>query len=1337
MSFTIHRRRIPRCLAACMAICLAVIDGTCSATTPETKISDTPLYGAHASIRPNMVLSLSVEFPTVGVAYRDGSYKKATEYVGYFNPHKCYIYNGGDRNLTDGYFVSASNADASTHECDGKSFSGNFMNWAASSAIDMMRYAMTGGDRIIDTEVQTILQRAVIPDFFYADDSFFPRRSLTVSESASAPGKVTPFDVPTLYVVSCLNYVFFGKVISEEGNCFAPAFKNNNKNKGNDNADSNMNNADKALGEYLVRVQVCDTNEGTSRSDLCKRYGTHYKPVGEMQKNADKIRFSVMGYLNNDFMNRYGGVLRAPMKYVGATKFTQPGFTESTNERQEWDPLTGIFLQNPESATIDASVDTSSGNVIINSGVVNYLNKFGRGGEYKINDPVGELYYEGIRYLQGLQPTPEAINDMSSNTQTEKIGDLRLNFPVLKTWEDPIVASCQRNFIVSIADVNTHFDRYIPGNTRTTPLSNGEPPLDSKRDATTSPDLDVIVWTNKVGEMEADTSAAYGNTDTHTRPWLANLSALDTGSDGHGSYYMAGLAYWANTHDIRLDKPTRVQTYVIDVDEQGNGQMDYNTRRIQPRDSQLYLAAKYGGFKDDGTGNPFDGVDVQPEAPRDKKWDSDGDGIPDNYFLAGKPQTLIDSIHKIFDQVANFSGTTSGIAASGTRVLGAGAFIYQPGFNATRWSGSLKSLKVTIDANGDIQVASKHTWDAGEVLTEKDTEPSPGNRRIYTAYTDTSVGSRSFETIKFDWTDLKAIQRPLIDTNPVTNKDDGMGEQRVAYLRGVRTLEEINGGTFRNRDRVLGDIIHSNPVYVGAPSLQMSGAGYDAFYEANKGRKPTVYIGANDGMLHAFAASDGTELFAYVPEMLLSQVNRLTSPTYTHQPYVDGAIAFAEAKLGDDWKTVLVSGLGDSAQGVFALDITNPLTFGDANKALWEFTDSDDADMGNLVGTPVIAKFKTGTTDAGVVQYRYFAVIASGFNNYRDDGIGKFNKDAPGALFLLALDKSASDIWKQGVNYFKFVMPISDASLQNGLSPPALVVDSDGAVRYAYAGDLQGNLWRLDFSGGKPWSNALGSAPYKPLFIAKDSSTNTRRQPITTQPRVVFGPGGYVVLFGTGKFVEDIDAAPGNFKPQSFYAVLDTLRDEDKLNDRSKLVRRFATKQNATDTTLTITGDEFTYGTAVGTYQGWYLDFLNAETTGERSVTNPLAVYGRIFFNTLIPGSDPCAVGSGRSYSLDALSGLPIAGETTGGLSTIGFLGSPMLMEAGATDLSDRNAIGRRIAGRTYSIVNSGTGNANAKTLENVNKGGAALPAGRFSWREILNWQELRKALSTPASTTN
>lgn len=147
--------------------------------------------------------------------------------------------------------------------------------------------------------------------------------------------------------------------------------------------------------------------------------------------------------------------------------------------------------------------------------------------------------------------------------------------------------------------------------------------------------------------------------------------------------------------------------------------------------------------------------------------------------------------------------------------------------------------------------------------------------------------------------------------------------------------------------------------------------GYAAFAStpAVANRPQMVYVSANDGMLHAFDGKTGEEKFAYIPNAVFSDLNKLTAPSYIHRPFVDGPLLVAEANTTNGWKSVLAGTFGAGAQGVMALDITDPNAFG-TDKVLWEFTDKDDGDIGNVTSQPKIAKVKiNGKTE-------YFIVVS-------------------------------------------------------------------------------------------------------------------------------------------------------------------------------------------------------------------------------------------------------------------------------------------------------------------------------------------------------------------------
>lgn len=636
--------------------------------------------------------------------------------------------------------------------------------------------------------------------------------------------------------------------------------------------------------------------------------------------------------------------------------------------------------------------------------------------------------------------------------------------------------------------------------------------------------------------------------------------------------------------------------------------------------------------------------------------------------------------------------------------------LYQASTNMTDWGGHFTRYILPAGGAGS-QSTPTAAWDAGALLTGDATHPplpAPAARKIFTAIVQPSG---ALEMIPFEWSALSAEQRQQLDQAPppAAPGTDALGEQRLAFLRGDRTGE---GTLFRTRSSVLGDSINSTPAYVKAVA--------DA-------RPAAIYIGANDGMLHAFDASDGAELFAYVPNALMATLNGLSSPDYVHRTYVDGPASAGEALIGGVSKTVLVSGMGGGAQGVFALDVTDPLRFADGG-VLWEFTDRDDALMGNVTTRPQIARLRTRTV-GDVPVYRHFAVVASGLNNYAADG--NASPTGKGALFLLALDKPRGAGWQLNVNYYRLTTPLADATLANALSAPVLVADRAGALRYGYAGDLQGNLWRFDFSGGAPWAGAVGPGTGgTPLFVARDA--DGARQPIAQQPLLAYAEGGgYLVLFGTGKLIEAADRMSARFAPQSYYAIRDTLRHPaEVITSRNQLTERVLSG-DASAPLFSIGGAKMAVDS-----MGWYVDLLQAAATGERSIDSGVLASGSVFLNTLLPGGDPCDSASSRTYAFNVLTGLaeqqgrvarlpapasteqPIVGQISDG-----YRAAPSLLPV----TSSRTP--RDPTGRTRLLKELAVAHVTPQGSVDVGRVKVQLRAGRLSWREVGNWRQLHEAV--------
>ncbi len=1265
--------------ALLLALLAACVHLGAHAAAPPLVVPDGPLALPGGRVPPNLLVNLSLTFADAGAAYR-AAYERAFDYAGYFNARMCYSYPmmkraartpEPDLDESSGYFSILRPADG-RRECGGDSFSGNFLNWASASSLDLLRYGLTGGDRVIDEPGLTVLQRAWLPDGrfhpdFYASDAWFPRKAID-GASTSRPGKVTPFDTETLYVVSCRNRILFSST-SKGSACDAPRI----------GAGGRRLVSDKSLGEFNVRVKVCSEADSASRPDLCRHYAGGFKPEGSIQRYSAAVRIGLMSYLTErgaDDANLYGGVLRAPLKFVGPAEFEAPLFALADNPRSEWDPVNGVLAPNP---------DRAGG---AQSGMINYINRLGRAeagraGAYKSADPGAEMYYEGLRYLQGREP---AAAPASADA----------GFPVWSKRADPVTAACQRNAVATIGHASFVDDRFLPGNARS-----GKPDAPRAADpfAPGGP-FDVAQSAARVGAMEADSSGAFRN--GAPRPDLLDLANLDDGPGGAGSYYLAAAAYWAHTRAIRPDLPVRVDSYSLELGAPP-----------KPGASVLYLAAKYGAFDDrNGDANPFI---TSARRAGESEWSRDG-RKPDAYFAAPAADAVVAAVRGLFGEAAARPGLQPGRMMVALGPGGAG-FLAESGFMQSTWSGRLEQRAMQASAGGAIEIGGAPLWEAGALLTgdaAKGTppRPAPQERKIYTLVRNPD---QSTKTVAFKWDQLGREERAWLDLAPSSEWRDGLGEARVAFLRGERGREAGQpNGVFRRRASVLGDAIHSLPLLVGAPSASVQGPGYDSFHAHYKARPNVIYLGANDGMLHAFDAADGAELFAYVPNALMPVMNLLGDPAYRHRPYVDASAGQGEAWFNGQWRSVLVSGMGMGARGVFALDVSDPVAFDAGMRALWEFTDQDDPAIGHVSAPPAVARLKVGIK-GGAPEYRDFAVVPSGVNNYGQDAM---HADPGGALFLLALDKPATVRWKEGVNYFKLAAPAADPQQANALAEPALVMAGDGSVRFAYAGDLQGRLWRFDLSGKPPYSSQV-------LYEARDSGGHA--QPITHAPRVVFAPGGgYLVLFGTGKLIEDADLQPPNFAPQSFYAVRDSAASPMvAVAGRGELARRSLSGEEK----YTIKGAAFDYA-GTGAKKGWYFDFPQARTDGERLAASPVLASGTVLVNAISPGADPCGAAATRTLVLDSLTGFAFtedgvaaSGSVTGDKLKNSPGALPIVLELDAVSAA-RGATGGAGATRKIGVLQL-HGEDIAPSMQRVD---VKLPARRISWREVANWQELHDA---------
>ena len=287
-----------------------------------------------------------------------------------------------------------------------------------------------------------------------------------------------------------------------------------------------------------LRVKVCDTT--IALEDNCRQFGTTWKPTGTVHDYSDRMKFGVFSYYNNsaqDTTATFNAVMRSKLKYVGPNVFVAGAGWSGANANKEWNPADGTYYTNPDPS--ETSADTYA-----KSGVINYINKFGSTGtgatRYKSYDDVGRLYYEAVNYLRARGPTSTPQTFYAGVTTSNSD-----NFPVITSWDDPINFSCQKNFIIGMGDIFTWCDKRLPGSQFTSSACTGD--AQTSAGATLGDPVNFYSYTNSVGTLEGISSPILGD--------------RTTGAGGNNaSYFIAGIAYWAHTQDIRPDDATKPQT---------------------------------------------------------------------------------------------------------------------------------------------------------------------------------------------------------------------------------------------------------------------------------------------------------------------------------------------------------------------------------------------------------------------------------------------------------------------------------------------------------------------------------------------------------------------------------------------------------------------------------------------------------------------------------------------------------------------------------------------------------------------------------------------------------
>lgn len=643
-------------------------------------------------------------------------------------------------------------------------------------------------------------------------------------------------------------------------------------------------------------------------------------------------------------------------------------------------------------------------------------------------------------------------------------------------------------------------------------------------------------------------------------------------------------------------------------------------------------------------------------------------------------------------------------------------------------------------------------------------QPGLGDRYVFSWIDNDASGTAgevdSGEVIDFTESSIDSSNFRYLGVSTEADANDIVNFIRGAEISGYRSrsIDYDQDGT----DEVwrLGDIIHSSPVAVGAPAEQYDTLYGDDTYADFKAhyanRRQVIYIGANDGMLHAFNggfwnASNqsfdviqgtntqfelGEEMWAYVPQNLLPHLQWLADTGYNHVYYMDGPPVVFDARIFPDdadhphgWGTVLVMGMrfgggtfsvdtdGDSVKetqmrsAYVVLDITNP----EADPKGRLIAEITDAQLGFTTSRPTVVK-SVVPGPAGL------------FSNATTQWYLTFG-NGPDVL---------SDATSTQTAKF-FAYDLNNREFVSGLQP------LDLGDANSFVGNVSARDWNLDYIddavyfgtvGGTPASATgnlkrvkLDTDPNNDLFNgATGSNLLTPGLPIQAAPS--FGldsNGNRWVHVGTGRFFAPADNV--STQRQAFYGV----------KELSGLSGTVSTSdlQNVTDVQIFEDGSLQPSGysvnsTSVSTYtelrqemenKGGWVRLMDSVSPSERVLNQSLLFRTVLLFTSYLPSGNSCLPeGTSRLYALDFRTGTALPHGALGldsNTTNNGFqLASPFkdMGQGMAADLAVHQGDG--LGGdKGRVITQSSTGAIFDETVTSE-----PVDSGRRSWRQLEFW---------------
>ena len=787
---------------------------------------------------------------------------------------------------------------------------------------------------------------------------------------------------------------------------------------------------------------------------------------------------------------------------------------------------------------------------------------------------------------------------------------VRMNGANLPSGSDPVQYSCQRNYTILSTDGYWNVDdesnfraNYVPrqldgstdiGNqdgSGTTPAT-ARPRLDDGK----TQGNNWVTGGAGISNSLADIAMYFYNTDLRTQNCTiagVNVCTNDVNATGGDSV--------SHQHMTTF-------TLGLGVAGQLNYMSNYDDPSVTTGD---FFAIKNGS-------KPWPNPDVTNTASvvtarADDLWHAAVNGRG-KFYGASNPNDVVSGLSEALARLQGVSGTGASAATSSLQPVEGDNFVYVGTYTTESWEGNIKSMTMN-PSTGEVSLTP--TWEAKTTLTTH-ASASADTRNIYFFDSAATNKLRSFTYANLNTAGYGAtFNNVCLSGNYKLTQCTALaaagsaatansGANLVNYLRGQTQHENelanpIASRLFRARETPLGDIVNAAPVYVKKSLFRYEDTGYSTFASNNTTRAGVVYAAANDGMLHAFDATTGAELWAYVPTMVLPKMYGLADTAYSHRFSVDGTPVVADVfdKVAERWRTLLIGGLGAGGRGYYALDVTDPAT----PKALWEMssesgTSFSDGDLGYTFGNPVVTKNKAGT---------WVVAFTSGYNNI-SPGNGKGYLFVRDAMTGQAISKISTEAGSA-------TTPSNLGRINTWVN-----AETNNTGQRIYGGDMLGNLWRFDFDDN------IAPGGNEAFLLAQAKNSGGVAQPITTRPQLTAIPGALnanAITIGTGRLLGISDLS--DTEPQSLYVFKDNLSTTELgvLRTNAAMVQQTAAAatvdgQSTRRITTPLTVD---WSTNVG----WYMDLNSA--AGER-INVDMQQSGKLLVAASnIPTATPCQPG--------------------------------------------------------------------------------------------------------------